>query len=84
MARYAQGGLGQASTSPGLHECLRSGLLVTMAEKLDPRQVVTFLSFDKDLVKAAAAEGLRAVYGNDVDPDILIRELTSRGKWVPA
>ncbi len=55
-----------------------------MAEKLDPRQVVTFLSFDKDLVKAAAAEGLRAVYGNDVDPDILIRELTSRGKWVPA
>jgi hypothetical protein len=45
---------------------------------------IGFLSFDKGLVKAALAEGLPAVYGSDVDADSLIRELTSRGKWIPA
>jgi hypothetical protein len=32
-------------------------------------------------VEAATAEGLRAVYGDDVDPGVLVHELTARGKW---
>ena len=44
----------------------------------------TLFSFDEDLVKAAAAERLRAVLGSALDRELLIRELTTRGKWVPA
>ena len=44
----------------------------------------TLFTFDRDLVEAAAAEGLRAVSGFAVDPEALVRELTSKGMWVPA
>jgi hypothetical protein len=44
----------------------------------------TLFSFDADLVKVANREGLRAVYGGRVNREAMIRELTARGKWVPA
>ena len=44
----------------------------------------TLFSFDRDLVKAATSEGLRAVDGNAVDPGALVRAMTAQGKWMAA
>src|SRR5713101_1882269 len=41
-------------------------------------------SFDDGLVDAARAEGVNSVNGNNVASDALIRELSSRGKWISA
>jgi hypothetical protein len=41
----------------------------------------TFLSFDKKLCSAATAEGLRVVYGHDLQRELLIAELRAKGKW---
>jgi len=47
----------------------------------DPAVLFTF---DPKLARAAEAEGIGGVYGNRVDPEVLIAELTARSRWIPA
>jgi hypothetical protein len=58
--------------------------LMAARELKSEYQAVALLSFDTELVESAVGEGLSGVYGNQVDPEKLVIELTSRGRWVPA
>jgi hypothetical protein len=64
------------------HNGLGGGDLWHLGAALELRRTAV-LSFDKDLVKAAVAEGLVAVYGQDLDTDSLIQELRSQHQWMP-
>jgi hypothetical protein len=58
-------------------------LMATLQLKAE-HKTVALLSFDAKLAVAAVKEGLAGVYGNRVDPEKLVIELSARRRWIPA
>lgn len=42
------------------------------------------LSYDKDMVKAAKQEAIQTLDGNDLNPDVIVKELIAVHKWIGA
>jgi len=56
--------------------------LMAAIELQSGNQQITLFSFDRKLVSAAKAEGIQAVCGNGLDPDLVVEELQRNGKFL--
>jgi hypothetical protein len=56
--------------------------LLAVTELSTSKGPVTFVSFDRNLAKAATMEGITAVYAKSLKPEPLIAELKKNGKWI--
>lgn len=54
--------------------------LMSAIQLQSQHQRTTLFSFDADLISAARSEGIQAVCGNDLRPDLVIEELKKTGK----